>query len=77
MSAFYWKNLPVWERIGRALVALAVTVAGFAVFGGGLWGWLIAISAIGFGMTGIVGFCPICAMFGRRLKTVSKDNAAV
>lgn len=66
MSAFYIKNVPGWERglrllLGAAGAALALyTVAG-------PMGWLLAASAAGIALTGLVGFCPMCAMVGRRL----------
>lgn len=30
-------------------------------------GWVLAGSALGFVLAGLVGFCPMCAMVGRRL----------
>lgn len=62
----YSKNLPVIERVLRVLIGLGIAVAGF------LWltGWLTyaAMAAgAGFALTGFIGFCPMCAMAGRRL----------
>lgn len=66
MSAFYVKNVPVWERVLRVLVGLVV--AGVALVAlPGLTGWLVAGSAMGVVVSGLVGFCPMCAMVGRRL----------
>lgn len=66
MSALYVKNLPAWERLLRVLMGLAV--AGFAVYAlAGLAGWLVAASALGIAVSGLVGFCPMCALVGRRL----------
>jgi hypothetical protein len=69
MSAFYVKNVPPVERWLRILVALAV-VAYALVALGGLWRPLVAAGAGGFALTGLFGFCPACAMIGRKL-----DNA--
>lgn len=66
MSAFYVKNVPGWERALRIVGGAAA--AGFALYSfAGTTGWLLAASAAGFAVTGLVGFCPMCAMVGRRL----------
>jgi hypothetical protein len=66
MAAFYVKNVPGWERAARVLAG--VGAAGYAVFSlPGPLGWLVAAAAVGIAMSGLVGFCPMCAMFGRRL----------
>ncbi|WP_137924156.1 DUF2892 domain-containing protein [Cupriavidus sp. 2SB] len=63
---FYVKNVPGWERAVRVVVGLVVAIA--AIIGmGGLWGTLIAVCAAGIVVSGLVGFCPMCAMVGRRL----------
>ncbi len=64
---FYAKNLPGWERsvrtiggvgmIGYGLIGLSGTMAGYLIAGGGV----VAIA------TGFFGFCPMCAMVGRKL----------
>jgi uncharacterized membrane protein YjjB (DUF3815 family) len=67
MSSFvYVKNVPPVERGLRIVFSLAV--AAFAV--GRLaspWSFILAASALGFTVTGFVGFCPLCAMVGRRI----------
>lgn len=66
MSALYVKNLPAWERLLRVLMGLAI--AGFAVYTlAGLARWLVAASALGIAVSGLVGFCPMCALVGRPL----------
>jgi Protein of unknown function (DUF2892) len=65
-KALYIKNVPDWERMLR-LVAAAATVAVALALLQSPWSWLAAASAAGFGLTGLVGFCPMCAMVGRRL----------
>ena len=64
---FYTKNVPTWERgfrvvmglMGLAFAALNWGVSGVAV-GVGLMGAMLS-------MTGLFGFCPMCAMIGRKL----------
>jgi hypothetical protein len=68
-TAFYAKNLPAWERMLRILIAVAV-VAYALVKLMSPWSWVVAGSAAGFAVTGLVGFCPACALAGRRLRKV-------
>jgi len=63
----YVKNVPNAERVLRVLLGAGAAGAG-VVMVGGTAGWLIAASAAGLVLSGLVGFCPACAMVGRRLK---------
>ena len=63
---FYVKNIPGWERAVR-IAAGAGTAALAYTQVGGMAGMVIAASAAGIALTGLVGFCPMCAMVGRRL----------
>lgn len=63
----YVKNLPLWERslrIGAGTVAAAYALLGV----GGVMGWVILAGGVGLALTGIFGFCPACALAGRRLE---------
>lgn len=66
-SALYVKNVPNGERIVRILVGLAVIIGGLAATVAP-WNWLLAVSGVGLGLSGIFGFCPACALVGRRLQ---------
>lgn len=64
---FYVKNVPTWERFLRVIAGM-----GFLAFAYMNWG----VSGLGVGagivsamlsMTGLMGFCPMCAMVGRKL----------
>ncbi|MBS0576863.1 MAG: DUF2892 domain-containing protein [Proteobacteria bacterium] len=64
---FYVKNVPQWERVLR----IAMGIAGLAYAG---MNWGASMLAVGLGvmgamlaMTGLFGFCPMCAMVGRKL----------
>lgn len=70
---FYVKNVPGWERVLRVVLGLAVVYAGFAWLGG-IWGTVVALSAAGIVASGLVGFCPMCAMVGRRLDQAAKQG---
>lgn len=64
---FYVKNVPNWERIlrlimglmGLGYVAMNWQGSGLAI-GVGLMAAMLAT-------TGLIGFCPMCAMVGRKL----------
>jgi hypothetical protein len=66
MSSFYVKNVPTWERVLRIVVAAAVVVLALTQLDG-VMRPLLAAGAVGFALTGLVGYCPACAMIGRRL----------
>ena len=64
----YQKNVPAWERWMRIVVG--VVLVGYALFGAVsplLLVVLIASAAVVV-VTGMVGFCPACALVGRKLK---------
>jgi cytochrome b561 len=64
---FYQKNLPRWERILRVLAGILVIAVTLSQ---PLSGWLrvvIIASAAAFLFLGFIGFCPMCAMVGRKL----------
>lgn len=65
----YRKNLPTWERTARAVAGVAMVACGFLApgFGSTPAGLIVAgIGAITV-LSGLVGFCPACAMVGRKL----------
>ena len=63
---FYVKNVPNWERVLR--IVMGLMALGFAAMN---WGQPMAMGAGVMGavlsMTGLIGFCPMCAMVGRKL----------
>jgi len=69
---FYVKNVPSWERVLRVVLGLIVAVAALALLGG-VWGTVLALSAAGIVASGLFGFCPMCAMVGRRLDQQRKQ----
>ena len=67
---FYVKNLPAWERIVRILAGAFMLGCSYV--------WMsksapLAYLFLGSGvvtvLTGFFGFCPMCALTGRRLKS--------
>lgn len=68
---FYVKNVPTWERVLRVIAGLAVAAWSLLALGG-LWGGVAAVSAAGIVLSGLFGFCPACAMVGRKLDKARK-----
>ena len=64
---FYVKNVPTGERILRVVAGAAAAGAGLVLLGGTA-GWLVAAGAMGLVASGLFGFCPACALVGRKLK---------
>ena len=69
----YAKNVPKIERVLR--VALGSLLIGLTLFGQSLIGELTIVqagillfSALFVVVTGFVGWCPACAMIGRKIK---------
>lgn len=67
----YIKNLPVWERLLRIGLGVAFVIYLLAFGGSGPWIWALVATIAILVLTGLVGFCPACALVGRRQL---KDN---
>lgn len=63
---WYVKNVPNGERAARVLAGVAGAAAALAWLAAP-WAWVGAAAALGLGVSGLLGFCPMCAMAGRRL----------
>jgi len=63
---FLKRNLPTWERAARIIggVAIGVVVANGLTTGIVMWAALATAATLV--LTAFVGFCPACAMVGRR-----------
>ncbi|MES2402418.1 MAG: DUF2892 domain-containing protein [Pseudomonadota bacterium] len=63
----YAKNVPAWERALRIIMGLMAL--GFAAMNWGGSAWAVGAGIMGavLSMTGLIGFCPMCAMVGRKL----------
>lgn len=62
----YRKNLPGWERLARLGAALGLCIAAW-LFRDGPLGLVFTALAATAALTSVFGFCPACAMVGRRL----------
>ncbi len=64
---FYEKNLPTVERVVRFVIGAAAVAGGIVYFGSAPMGWALGLMGVMAAMSGVMGFCPGCAMAGRRL----------
>ncbi|WP_020653726.1 YgaP family membrane protein [Massilia niastensis] len=71
---FYVKNVPGWERVLRVIAGLAAIAIGLLGVKG-VASVLVAVSAAGIVASGLFGFCPACAMVGRRLDKARKHGS--
>lgn len=63
--AFFAKNIAMWERVARAVAAALAAAAGGAL--GTPYRELGVVTAATLLVTGLIGFCPACAVLGRKL----------
>ena len=59
-------NLPRWERAIRVAMGIVIAVMAYQFAATSLGSWIGIGMGIMFAVTGFVGFCPMCAMVGRR-----------
>jgi hypothetical protein len=64
---FYLKrNLPGWERFLRIAAGIATAVLAYYFARLPIGMWIGVAGGLMFAATGLVGFCPMCAMVGRK-----------
>ena len=63
---FYRKNVGTVERVARTLAGAVMITCAFTAFAQSPLKWVLLASGIVTVFTGAVGFCPACAMAGRR-----------
>jgi hypothetical protein len=64
----YVKNVPGWERAARVAMGAGLLAASVLHFGPTPMGWGVGAMGAMAAMSGLLGFCPACAMVGRRLQ---------
>lgn len=64
---FYRKNIRAWEQIVRIVMGIAMVAYGLIAMAGTTAGYGLAAMGLMIGMTGVFGYCPACAMMGRKL----------
>lgn len=69
----YIKNVPWWERLLR--IGLGIGMATYALTRmRGTVGWIIVVGAGILLLTAVLGFCPACALAGRRLEKRTRNQ---
>lgn len=63
---FYRKNVGATERWMRALAGGLMVACALLGIGTTPLGLLMAVAGVGTALTGVIGFCPACAMVGRK-----------
>ena len=63
----YVKNVPGWERAAGVAMGAGLLAASVLHFGPTPVGWGVGAMGAMAAMSGLLGFCPACAMVGRRL----------
>lgn len=65
---FYLKrNIPNLERAARLLLGIATAIAAYYLMPSDMLKIAGAIGGASLAATGIAGFCPACALVGRRI----------
>ena len=65
----YVKNVPTMERVIRVLMGLALLGGALLWLGATTVGWVVGAMGLMAALSGLVGWCPICAMAGRKLES--------
>jgi Protein of unknown function (DUF2892) len=64
----YRKNLYTWEQGLRITFSIALVAGGLMSNLAPIPKGAIALSGFGLGLTGLFGWCPACALVGKKLK---------
>lgn len=64
---WYVKNVPLWERLLRGLVGVTALGYSYTLLGTSMLGVIVGLSCATFALTGLFGYCPMCAIAGRKI----------
>lgn len=62
----YRKNVFAWEQVVRLVAGAAMIVYGLMGAPGTTMGYVLAAIGLYTALTGVFGYCPACAMIGRK-----------
>jgi len=62
----YRKNMRSLEQSARILFGCLIAICGWMLFGQRAMGWVLIASGVMTAATGVFGYCPACALGGRR-----------
>ena len=60
------RNVPGWERFISIAAGLAAAGLAFTYAQGSIGMWIGIAGGVMFAATGLVGYCPMCAVAGRK-----------
>jgi hypothetical protein len=63
----YLKNVPTAERVIRVLMGIMLLGGALYWLGPKTAGWVVGLMGMMAMVTGLVGWCPMCALAGRKL----------
>jgi len=63
----YVKNVPPVERVIRVLMGVGLLAGAVLWLGPNAKGWIVGAMGLMAAMSGLIGWCPMCAMAGRKL----------
>ena len=64
---YFKQNLPTWERTARIVAGLSIICLAILYATTAWVTWVAVAGGIMLAGSGFVGFCPMCAMVGRKL----------
>ena len=64
---FYRKNIYAWEQGSRILLGLCAAAFAFYMWPATLLAYGLAAMGVGLAITGVIGWCQLCAMAGRKI----------
>ena len=64
---FLKKNVPGLERLCRTLIGACIACLGFFFAPSAVLMWTAIVIGVVLACTGVIGFCPMCAVAGRKV----------
>lgn len=65
----YVKNVPPFERVIRVLMGVGLLFGAVMSLGPNAKGWIVGAMGMIAAVSGLIGWCPMCAVVGRKLDT--------
>ena len=65
----YVKNVPTMERVIRVMMGLAPLGGSLLWLGPTTAGWVAGAMGMMAALSGLIGWCPMCALAGRKLES--------
>ena len=65
----YVKNVPTAERVIRVMMGVALLGGALVWLGPTTGGWVAGAMGMMAAVSGLIGWCPMCAIAGRKLES--------